>query len=561
MIRHFRWQALLALLALPALGLVLYYLASSRNIVVVPDRGGTYVEGVAGMPIAINPLYWQNDTDRTLISLIFSGLTRTSAQGLPEPELAESWESSPDGHTYTFHLRHDVRWHDGEPFSSADVAFTIGVIQSESYDSHPELAALWRNVELETPDAFTVVFHLKEIFGPFLNYTDLGILPAHMLQEVSPALLVGSNFNRLPLGTGPFKIEEIRSDRATLEVNSQYYNGLPMLDRIELRFYQDYPSLVTAYKNNQIAGISHLEPRQISSVLSLQNLQLYNAPQSGYLMVFLNLHNPRFSNPAVRQALLYALDRRALIDDDLSGEGIIAHGPVPPNSWAYNAEIKHYAYDPANAQAILDEAGWIIPGGGTAKEGAVRQKDGVSLDFKLVTNDDPTRVLLAQHIAKMWQDIGAHVTVDAIPASNLARDVLRPRNYDAVLYGWSPSSGDPGVYALWHSSQAVGDGQNYSGFANADADTMLENTQTLANPELRKTAYFEFQKLFAEQVPSLLLVHPVYTYGIDTSVKNVQIGPIINPEDRFRTIGQWYIKTRRILGSNILASALDKRGE
>ncbi|MFQ6059537.1 MAG: ABC transporter substrate-binding protein [Anaerolineae bacterium] len=543
MIKHIRWQAAIALLGVVVLGLLLGNLAYTRTTVIVPDHGGTYIEGLAGSPTYINPLLWQNETERDLASLIFGGLTRGNDEGEIIPDLAARWDISNDGLTYTFHLREDLRWHDGAPFTADDVVFTLKTMQAPGYEVHPDLADLWRSVIVTKVNQYTVRFTLSEPFAPFLDYTTIGILPAHLLKDVPIEALAEDPFNRHPVGTGPFMVEDSNAAHILLKANPYFYGPRPYLDKIEFKFYPDYQSLFSAHQRGEIQGLSRVLTEDLARVGEDEGLILYSAQLAGCTLIFLNLDELIFQEQEVRQALLLALDRQGLIDDLLGGQGVVAHSPLLPHSWAYDPAIKRYAYDPQGARALLDGAGWV-----DADEDGIREKGRLKLEFTLLTNADPIRARMIEAISRQWERVGVKAHTQTVGVAELQAEFLRPRQFQAVLFGWNSLSFDPDPYPLWHSTQAQDEGQNYAGFANSEADTILEEARRTTDQALRAEMYRRFQEIFAEEVPSLLLYHPIYHYAVDERVRDVQLGRvIIAPSDRFRNIARWYIKTKRVI--------------
>jgi len=263
--------------------------------------------------------------------------------------------------------------------------------------------------------------------------------------------------------------------------------------------------------------------------------------------------NPLFQNKLVRQALLYAIDRQELVDRVLDGRGVVAHSPILPESWAHDNGVARYEYDPERAKDLLMEAGWRTPTHLSAMEGdtdrqskgSIREQAGVKLAFTLLTDDDPLHMRLAEEIARQWEEIG----VRAIPQtvrSSLVENYLRPRKFEAALIDLEVR-GDPDPYPLWHSTQANGEGQNYAGFVNYEVDKLLEEARCIVDLDKRAELYHRFQQTFADEVPSLLLYYPVYTYAVDEKIKGVQLGPLSEPSDRFRNIAEWYVVTKRII--------------
>lgn len=540
-----RWQVVIAALAVFLILALTAYTAYTTTTTLVPDYGGIYIEGVAGNPRYINPLLsTYNDVDRDLVALLFNGLTFADERGQIQPDLADTWEISKDNLSYTFYLRQDVRWHDGTPFTADDVVFTIDVLRAPGFQGPPGLAELWRTVQVEQVAPYVVRFTLAEPFAPFLSYTTIGLLPAHLLKDVPARQLPDHPFNMHPIGTGPFKVHEVTLQYALLLANTDYYGGRPYLDKIGFVFYPDYPTVLAAYHRGEIHGISRVPPEYLSEALAEDNLKLYFAPLSGYALVFLNLERPIFQEREVRQALLWAIDRQKIIDQILEGRALVANGPVMPLTWAYEVDIPQYTYDPAKAEILLEEAGWSDEDGD-----GVREKGELRLQFALLTNDDATRIKIINELTRQWAEVGVRAVPQTAGVAGVVRDFLAPRNYDAILYEWQRLPADPDPYPQWHSTQNLGMGQNFTGYSNERADLIMEEARQTTDSERRGALYGELQRILAEDVPALPLYHPVYSYAIDERVHDVQVGPMQDGPDRFRTVAQWYIATRRVIVS------------
>lgn len=540
--RYLRWQAVIAILGIILLAALLRYTAYNFTSVTVPDRGGTLVEGVAGNPQYLNPLLSQyNQVDAVLCALLFNGLTRLDEQGNVVPDLAESVTVSPEGLTYDFRLRSGLYWHDGAPVTAADVLYTVGAMQAEEFPGVSWLSTLWRAVEVsapEGPEGLAVRFTLQEAFAPFLDYTTIGLLPAHLWDVVPVAQMMSSQLNTRPVGTGPFEVSQITATRAELTANPRYHGPAPYLAGLTVRFYPDHQSLLPAYDRGEIDAVSQLWPEELPGSAQRTDLKLFSAPVAGYTLVYLNLQNPNlpfFKEAPVRQALLYALDRQKLVDAVLNGQGLVAHTPVLPGTWAYDAEVRQYGHDPARARQLLDEAGWVDSDGD-----GVRDREGARLAFVLLGNDGP----MIEAIAAAWAEIGVQAMAQTVSLPGLTADFLVPRTFDAALVHWE-LSGDPDPYPLWHSTQAT-TGQNYAGWEDRQADEAIEIARALTDRTLRRGLYLQFQRTFAEEVPALLLYYPVYTYGVRDKIHDVQIGPLNSPGDRFRSLATWYIVTKRV---------------
>lgn len=564
MTRHIFWQTVLAVLGIALVFLVLFQLVADEPppeepTVEVPVQGGAYVEGILGYSETINPILaprvvQANPVDQDLSTLVFDGLTSLDHTGQISPSLAVEWEVSEDGTIYEFRLRPGVSWHDGAPLTSADVAFTVQAIQDPGYQGDPSLADLWRNVGVETPDAETVRFALAEPFPSFINYTTIGLLPSHLLGNVPAADLPDHEFSTMhPVGTGMFSVESLSPDRVVLAANEDYWGVEPFLEGIEFWFYAEWEGLLADYEQGNIHGFHPPQIAYLPTLSAMPELQLYSAPSAGYGIVFLNLGRetvPFFQEQEVRQGLLYALDRQALIDTVLRGQALVAHSPIAPMSWAYDPSVRQYGYDRERAIGLLDASGWM-----DSDADRIRDKEGVALSFRLLTSDDATLVAMAEEMANQWYAVGVDVEVLEMTSGMVNRSVHR-RDFDAALVQVGLTA-DPDPYPLWHSTQAE-DGQNFSGYASEQADVVMEEIRSMTDVEELTRLYHTFQHTFAEEVPSLLIYHPIYLYAVDSQVREVQLSPLFYPSDRFRNVEDWYIQTEAVVPEE---KELDKTDE
>lgn len=565
MTRHLFWQALLATLGIALVFVVLFQVVSEEPpvqeaTIELPARGGTYIEGTLGYSEVINPILaprvvQANPVDQDLSALVFDGLTSLDHSGRISPSLAIEWQVSEDGTVYEFRLRPGVRWHDGAPFTSADVAFTVQAIQDPSYQGDPSLADLWRSVRVETPDDERVLFELDEPFPSFINYTTMGLLPAHLLGNVPAAELPEHSFSTAnPVGTGAFRVESVSADRVVLATNEDYWGPAPFLEGVEFWFYAEWEGLLADYEEGKIQGFHPPQITYLPRLATLPELQLYSAQSAGYGIVFLNLARETlqfFQEMEVRQALLYALDREMLINTALLGQALVAHSPIAPMSWAYDPSVRQYGYDPERAIGLLDASGWM-----DSDADRIRDKEGIGLAFTLLTSDDATLVNMAEEMALQWRAVGVEATVVSMSGEEVNESV-RSRDYDAALVQVGLTA-DPDPYPLWHSTQATV-GQNYSGYSSEQADVVMEEIRSTTGIEEPTRLHHAFQQIFAEEVPSLLIYYPIYTYAVDAQVRDVQLSPLFYTSDRFRNIEDWYVLTEAIVVTG--ENELDKTGE
>src|SRR5450830_223916 len=258
------------ILIVVALLAVLIPVAASRfpreiPMVSVPDSGGSYSEAVVGNPSYLNPILLQfNQVERDVSSLIFSGLTRLDENGTIVPDLAERWDVSAEGKSYLFQLRKDVRWHDHTPFTADDVVFTIKEMQSADFQGSPDVADLWRNIQVEQVGDYSVRFTLKDPYAPFLEFASVGILPHHLFADTVGKAMTGSQYNLRPIGTGPYKLSKISAEGITLEPHPDYYGPVPHLAQLRFRFYPDYATALAALEKGDVDAFSNLDPQDVA---------------------------------------------------------------------------------------------------------------------------------------------------------------------------------------------------------------------------------------------------------------------------------------------------------
>ncbi|TAK27934.1 MAG: hypothetical protein EPO21_23235 [Chloroflexota bacterium] len=510
----------------------------------LPAPGGAYVEGVVGNPLSVNPLFADfNDVDGDLVTLIFSGLTRHNDTGALVPDLAESWTISEDARTYTFRLRSGVTFHDGQPLTAKDVAFTVRAIQDTNFQGNPALAQMWRKVQVDQLDDYLIRFTLKEPFAPFLSYTTIGILPAHILRGVQAKDLRSNDFRNHPIGSGPYRVKELTVQHLLLESYPEFYAAqLPYIPSVELRFYPSYDAAMSALKQGEVLGLGSIKPGDVASLQQdSKSLRVYRGLRTNQVEVILNLRSSILADRGVRRALALGLDREKLVKTVVSGEALPADSALVPGSWLSQRDAHDYTYDPSAARKMLDESGWRENGQG------IRMKDGAPLRLALLTNNDAdTRVKAAEEVARQWRQIGVEVEVSSSGFAGLLKDYLIPRRFDAVVYGLDMGL-DADVYSLWHSSQIGTSGFNFSSFANQQADQILDEARRTSDAQGRMNLYARFGRIFAEETPSIPLYHPTYGYAVSTTVHGVRLGLMEDTDDRFQYLTRWFMKTKRQL--------------
>ncbi|MFC2025790.1 peptide ABC transporter substrate-binding protein [Chloroflexota bacterium] len=548
--KNLRWQILIVVVALVAIGVLLLIQKPSVlpgiEQVLEPTSGGVYTEALVGSLGRLNPVLDDyNSADQDVNRLLFSSLIRFDNRGLPESDLAESWGISQNGEIYNISIQEEAIWHDGKPVTSDDIIFTVDLMREEEMPIPPDLQEFWTRVEVEALDEKTLQFKLPEPFAPFMDYLTFGIVPKHLLDGLSVDQFVNSPYNLEPVGSGPYKFSDLKVENGeiagvVLNAFEDYYDEKPFIEQVVFQYYPDASTALTAYQNEEVMGISQVSPDVLSDALKEPGLKVYTGRMSRLNLVYLNLDDsslPFFQEPAVRQALMMGVNRRWIVDRILGGQAIIAHGPIFPENWAYYEGIERVGFDREGAISILKDAGYTIP----AEGGGVRAKDGTLLEFEMLYPDIDPYPAMAESIKADWAQLGVGIALKSVPYEELVNDYLDKRNYEAALVELNfDISPDPDPYPFWHQAQITG-GQNYSGWNDRQASEYLETARIQVDQAERMKRYRNFQVRFGSELPALPLLFPVYTYGIDAQVQGVSMGPIFTPSDRFDTIASWFL--------------------
>ena len=557
MIRKLRWPILVALVALVAIFFLLYGQAPVLQPVTEPVNqpavGGVYAEGLVGKMVRLNPILdYFNRVDREVNRLLFSGLIRFDDHGLPQADLADSWGISRDGTIYNFSIRSNAKWHDGQPVTSDDIIFTIDLMRQDNAPIPQDLRELWKKVDIRRLDDKTLQFLLPEPFAPFLDYLTFGVLPAHLVGDLSLDQIIDSPFNLQPVGSGPYKFKTLLVENGVvvgveLAANKNYYQQAAFIEEIVFRYYPDSQTALNAYIKGDIQGLGDVSVDILPRVLAEPGLNLNTGRLPQLSLVYFNLAQttkPFFQDANVRKALLMGLNRQRMIDLALAGQGILADGPIFPGTWAYYDGIPRIDYDAVTAVEMIKTAGYTLPADG----GVVRTNaEGAALSFEFLYQDDAVHKTLAESIQKDWTNLGVEVQLKALPLDQLL-SALEGRTYEAALVDLDlVRSPDPDPYPFWHQAQAA-NGQNYSGWDDRQASEYLEQARITLDYTERSRLYRNFQVRFAQELPALPLFYPVYRYAVSKDVQGVRMGPLFDTSDRFNTLPGWFLVTKNSAG-------------
>jgi peptide/nickel transport system substrate-binding protein len=512
----------------------------------VPAVGGSYTEGLVGTPQFINPLYaTSSDTDADLTRLVYSGLMAWDPVAGLVPSLAATYTISDDGKVYTLSLRQNALWHDGTPVTARDVLFTFTTIQDPAANS--PLAASFRGVNVSQIDEHTVSFTLSSPFAPFLSALTVGILPAHVWEEVNPASLRLAEQNLSPVGSGPYAFDSYEKAKNgsilsyTLTRFPDYFEQPAHIATLTARFYADQTAAVQAWENHEVDGLAFADAVTAHQASTTKDSAVFQPTLPQITALFFNTRNDVLSTKYTRFALASAIDKTAILGDTLSSEGRIVHTPVPQEYLGAPFE-NPFPFSVEKAATFLDTAGWKAGTDGMRTQGSgANQK---TLTLTLATVDQPEFVAVANRIAQAWTSLGITVTVKPVSVADMRTVIVQNHAFDAflgsVLLG---ATADP--YSFWHSSQTQAGGLNVAGWQHRQADAFITQARTQTNPDKRKEALTSFAKLLQEDMPAVFLAQPTYSYIVASRIRGVQLQQILVPSDRLGQVNQWYIKTKR----------------
>ncbi len=542
MARGFRFRAVVAFVLLLVIGGAAALVAvalrvSDKDDPVLPVATSSYTEAIPGTWQRINPLFaGTNTVDQDMVALVFNGLVRIGDGGVVEPDLAEALPTlGPDGRTYTFVLREGLKWHDGEPVTAADVAFTIASVRSVDFDGDSRLADAWADVERVTVvDDRTISIALPEPSAPFLARTaTLPILPAHLLDGLSSQEMGQSAFNSAPVGTGPYKLATLTSTRADFVANNDYHLGRPSIQRLSLRFYQNFAGASAALTDGEVDGLFVPDPGANPLPVG-DDVQVLKSTRYAYVALYLNNAQAAFfQDEEVRRAFSLALDRAAMAEDVYGGWLLPSSSPVTPGSWAYVAESDSIAPDMEAAEALLDDAGWV-----RHPTTGIRTQSGQEFRITIRTDDDPRRLALGREIAASLDAIGIKATVASTTFTVLQTDFLQTRAYEAAIVAWDQGP-DPDPYFGWHSSQLGAAGLNIANYSSEVSDAVVERGRESSDMDVREGMYQQFQGIWMEKTPSVILGYPQYAYVLASTIEAVVPANLANPSQRFANIYLW----------------------
>lgn len=506
-----------------------------------PTSGGIFTEGILGTPRFVNPVLAITPSDYDLITLLYSGLLTLGTEGKLENDLAESITISDDGIVYNIILRENIFFHDGEAIHADDVAFTIGLIQSPELKS--PLRGSWSGVTIEVISEREFNLVLEQPYVPFKENLTLGILPKHIWESLTLEELPFSQYNVEPIGSGPYKLKTIKRNLSGLieeyqlvAVDSEKTN----ITDVRLRFYQKEADVLADLKKGEILGTASLAPESIKQ-LNAEKFAIFEEPLPRVFSVFINQNRTAaLRDQGARMALSTAIDRADLIEKVLDGYGIPTLSPVPNgfNTLQSNSTTSTSTTGIEAARLILEKAGWEQADNGRWLKDI--EKVETVLAISIATGNSPTFEATAAYLERVWTELGVEVSVALFEQSDLVQAVIRPRDYQALLFG-TDIGRSLDLYPFWHSSQRSDPGLNVAMYANITTDNLLNKSRIEQNTENQQELILQVAKEIQTESPAIFLFNPTFVYVVNKTVNTNTVSHLSRASERFSTISQWYM--------------------
>lgn len=487
-------------------------LLASLPIVDAEQTGKTLNIALGKEPDDLNPLSFSGHGAVYDSIKVFSGLLKSDNNLQMAPDLAESWEVSPDGKTYTFHLRNGVKWHDGSDFTAEDVTFTYELMKSQKWTSIFPTSSEFNVIDdISIVDPNTVKFTLNEGIVSFGEWFCLTILPKHILEGQD---LAKTDFWQKPIGTGPYKFDSWkRGEKLVLKSNPDFYEGAPKIDTLKYVFVPDESAKINLLKSGEVDAIK-IDPRSMKTLEGTKDIKIYSEPSANWFALNLPSTMWPFNTKEVRQAIARAINKQQIMDTIFNGQGELAYGPFRKQDWVYNPDIA-FSYDPTKAKSLLADAGFKDSNGD-----GVLEKDGKNLEFQLIyPSSESDRKDIAIAAKTDLAAIGIKVEPVGKSWDEITQELYRS-NF-IVAAGGSPFDPDDSNYNLW-SSKSIGEGWwNPASYNNPEVDKLLEDGRTTFDKEKRKVIYQKLQTILADDQPVAFIVFGNYVYALNDKITGV----------------------------------------
>ena len=513
----------LLVLAIIMLSVTQSFLYAESYAVTTFTSGGTYSEATLGRVNSLNPLFATTSSEKTLSRLMFQTLTSVDYSGHIGLGLADSITTDDSGLVWTVKLRDGLKWSDGEPITNADVIYTVGVIQSPSVIT--SYSSNLTGITVADVDG-SLVFTLPAPYSNFSSALEFPILPSHILSDVSPSLLLENNFSSSPVTSGPFTYNASQSIGSAgekivyLTPNKSYYKGAPLLDSFAVHAYLTTDDIITALNSGSVTASAELLPTDADKITSTSIYEKQTALNSG-VFIFFNTGYSAFSSKPLRKAVQQGIDMRSLrapVGDEADLDYPLLSTQIDIEKFPDLPE-----YDPE-----------------TAKEEIKKLNLNSDVPIRIATVDSGYFPALADNLKFQLENLGLTVEVNMMaPGQDFLVNVIRPRNYDILLYEIELGS-DPDLFAYYHASQVTENGLNLSNYNSAMASDALLAARRTIDPSLRNAKYSAFLKTWVEDVPAIGIYQVNLSYFVNKNVRSFsEDNRLVTATDRFTDVSFW----------------------
>ncbi len=524
---------------------VLFFHFIDQTTVTVPAYGGSYTEGVVGQLGFVNPILARPGTpDQDVTALVFASVSA----------IAQSVKHSGDMTSWDVRLKDGAAWQDGTPITSDDIIFTVRTIQNK--DTGSPLETDWQNITATRVSEREISFQMPTAYAFFPTLLkNLRPVPKKIFAEIDPANIKISAYNlQPPLSSGPYAFADIQkradgfitSYTITRAPSYAAIGQRPYIDTLTFKFFQNDQALTHAFNYGEVDGFGTFDPLAPNALRIKPITRL--VPTGKYYALFFNqAARPTLANAAVRQALTLGTNRQDIINNILHGDAQPEYGPIPPAillSLGLDDRSLATDFDPTQAKSILTADGWKQdPQTNFWTKQTGKTTD--TLSFTIKTADAFPLRDIAQVIKQNWESIGIQTNITLIDPATINDDVIRPRNYEMLLFG-NIVTQRPDVFSFWHSSQQFDPGLNFSLYQNPAVDKLITSLRTTDDQNAIAATIDSLQTTIARDMPAIFLVSPDYLYITTERTPGITVPFVALPVDRLNTIASWYVNTTRI---------------
>lgn len=512
---------------------------------ITATKGGTITEAVLGTPRFVNPVLANTRADQDVTALVYSGLLKISTDGELVPDLTSSITVAEDGLTYNIVLRDNVKFHDGEEFSAKDVIFTIQLAQDADLKS--PLRGNWSGVTVEEIGSHELNVVLEEPYAPFIENFTLGIMPSHLWSSLPIEQLPFSQLNTEPIGTGPFMLKNARRDQSGIITNYELTaygdsQDTPNIQTFELLFFDQESDIIDALNEEVVDATSYISNENLSLINKKYKLHTKTLPR--VFGIFFNQNRSTIlRDDAVREALSVALQRETIIDEVLNGYGVPIDSPIASIKNEIESEDDNLSFSSSTieqAAKILLDSGWKQNELGFWEKEI--DKEDVTLSVTLRTSNTPLFESTLNQIAEPWRELGVEVVTEQFEQTGLVQSVIRPRDFEALLFGLDMSRSYD-LYPFWHSSQKDDPGLNIAQYTNLSVDALLEEARTKTDTKKRDQLFNDASEIISREYPAVLLFQPEFIYVVSNEVTVTLPDRIGKSSDRFDNTSEWHTRS------------------